>query len=153
MEKNISYRRAEATDIERIKEILFNTLHEYKIALPDNYSVADIDNLASDNYIGCAFVLLRDDVVIGFVVLRPFDNDSIELKRFYLASSERKKGLGMLLLKCSLNYAKEGNYKYIRLETTSKYKEAVVFYRKNGFYEMPEVKTTPGHDLAFGKTI
>ncbi len=49
MDKNISYRRAEVGDIEQIKEILFGSLQEYEIAIPDNYSVSDIDNLHHQN--------------------------------------------------------------------------------------------------------
>ncbi len=151
IEKNISLRKAEASDIEGIKEILFGSLHDYKIPLPDNYSVSDIDNIPSDNNDGTAFVLLRYNVVIGFVILRPITNDCIELKRLYLTSSEKGKGLGKFLLKRSINYAREANYKYIRLETTSKFKEAVSLYRKYGFVDLPDIKKAPGHDLACEK--
>jgi len=153
MDKNISYRRAEVGDIERIKEILFGSLKEYQIAIPDNYSVSDIDNLHTDDYRGEVFVLLRKNIVVGFIVLRPTSKDCIELKRLYLTSSERGKRLGQFLLKQAINYAEKNDYKSIRLETSSKFNEAVSLYSKHGFFELLEVEKAPGHDLALEKII
>jgi hypothetical protein len=45
MDESISLRKAEIGDIEQIKAILFSSLKEYDIAIPDNYSVADIDSI------------------------------------------------------------------------------------------------------------
>jgi hypothetical protein len=39
MDESISLRKAEIGDIEQIKAILFSSLKEYDIAIPDNYSV------------------------------------------------------------------------------------------------------------------
>jgi len=39
MDSNISLRKAEISDIEAIKAILFSSLKEYKIAMPDNYKI------------------------------------------------------------------------------------------------------------------
>jgi len=153
MDKNISYRRAEVADIEQIKEILFSALKEYEIAIPDNYSVSDIDNLHIDNYRGGVFILLREKRVVGFIVIRPITEDCLELKRLYLTSSERGKGLGLFLLNQAIDYAKKNDYKSIRLETSSKFREAVSLYKKHGFFELLEVEKEPGHDLALEKII
>ena len=45
MEKYISLRNANVGDIKQIKAILFNSLNEYKIAIPDNYAITDIDSI------------------------------------------------------------------------------------------------------------
>ena len=119
MKTEISFRPARASDIERIKEILFAALRQYRIAIPEDYSVADIDGIGSDHRAGFVPVILRDDAVIGFTVLLPIDRDRIELKRLYLSASERKKGLGRLLLSYAVDCAQEAGYKCIRLETTS----------------------------------
>ena len=71
MDPNILLRRAEIRDIERIKAILFSSFKEYKIAIPDNYSVSDIDSIGLENNSCRIFVLLRESFVIGFIVLRP----------------------------------------------------------------------------------
>lgn len=78
---------------------------------------------------------------------------SIELKRLYLTSAQRGRRLGEYLINYAVNYANENNYKYIRLETTSKFMEAVSLYKKHGFIEMKDVEKSPGHDLAFEKRV
>ena len=128
MNKNISLRKARIDDIEQIKAILFSSLKEYEIVLPDNYSVSDIDSIADRNNNEQVFVLVRSDSVIGFVVLKPITLDCIELKRLYLTSSERGRSFGKFLLNYAINFAQRKNFKFIRLEITSKFKEAVCLY-------------------------
>ena len=99
------------------------------------------------------FVLVRSDSVIGFIVLKPITADCIGLKRLYLASSERGRSFGKYLLNYAINFAKRKNFKFIRLETTSKFKEAVWLYKRNGFLELKEAQKAPGHDLAFEKYL
>ena len=153
MENDIVLREAETGDIDQIKKILFNSLNEYEIAVPDNYSVSDIDSVRARDKIEKVFVILTDESVIGFIVLRPINEDAIELKRLYLTPRQRGRGLGEYLIKYTINYANEKNYKHIRLETTSMFKEAVSLYKKHGFIEMMDVEKSPGHDLAFEKII
>ncbi len=153
MDKTIALRRAESQDIDRVKRILFGSLDEYNISLPDNYSVSDIDSIDDDNKSEIVFVLERNRSVIGFIVLIPLKQDCLELKRLYLTSSERGKKLGNYLLECVITFASKNNYKSIRLETASQFKEAVSLYKKHGFIELKDVEKAPGHDLAFEKRI
>lgn len=153
MDKNITLRKAKIGDIEQIKGILFSSLNEYEIAMPDHYSVSDIDSVAAKSKSEQVFVLARNDSIIGFVVLNPLSEDSIELKRLYLTASERGRGLGEFLLNYALNFACENNYKYIRLETTSQFEEAVSLYKKYGFKELKDVQMAFGHDLVFEKSL
>ena len=153
MHEKITLRNADAGDIDQIKAILFGALNEYGIDIPDNYSVADIDSIGDTNTSEKIFVLVRDGDVIGFILLRPINENHIELKRLYITSAERGKRLGDYLLNRAINFAKEKNYKYFRLETTSKFKEAVSLYKKHGFSELKEVEKAPGHDLAFKRDL
>jgi N-acetylglutamate synthase-like GNAT family acetyltransferase len=153
MDTNISIRKAKIDDIEQIKEILFCSFNEYKIAIPDNYSVSDIDSINLKKSSSHAFVLLRDVSVIGFMVLKPITKDCVELKRLYLTSSERGQALGADLLNHAIDFAKKNQFKSIRLETTSKFKEAVSLYKKFGFIVLNGVEKAPGHDLLFEKLI
>jgi len=146
MDTDISLRKADIDNIEQIKEILYCSLKEYKIAIPYNYSISDIDSINLENNTIRVFVLLRDISVIGFIVLRPMTLDCIELKRLYLTSSERGRGLGSYLLNYAMHFAKKNQYKSIRLETTLKFKEAVSLYKKYGFMVLNDVEKTPGHD-------
>ncbi len=152
---NISYRTANQSDAETIKSILINTFEEYAIDLPDNYSFSDIDDIGNC-YIGQdgEFVVLsREGRVIGFVGLLPIDSTRIELKRLYLVRDERGKGLGRYLLSMALNFSKEKGYRTIQLETSSKFKEAVALYEKNGFVDNVKADKTDVHDVALSKPL
>lgn len=153
MDKDICIRKAQDDDIGALKNILLSTLQEYNIPIPENFSVTDIDSIGSQTGTEQVFVLQEEDAVIGFVVLRPMTIDCIELKRLYLASSQRGRGLGKYLLNYALDLAVRNNYKSIRLETTSRFKEAVALYEKSGFTVLKEAQKAPGHDLAFEKNL
>ena len=153
MNKEYSISKASVEDIEPIKAILFKALKEYQIAIPDNYPVVDIDSIGRDSTEYQVFTLVKNESVIGFTILRPMSEGCVELKRLYLISSERGCGLGRMLLEFAIQYAKENKVQTIRLETTSKFKEAVSLYQRSGFLVMKEVETSPGHDLVFEKRL
>lgn len=146
-------REASVEDIKPIKAILFNALKEYQISIPDPYPVTDIDTIGRESTEYLIFILVKNESVIGFTILRPISKDCMELKRLYLTSHERGCGLGRMLLEYVVKYARNNKYQTIRLETTSKFKEAVSLYQRNGFLVMKEVETSPGHDLAFEKRL
>lgn len=149
MDKKISIRKAEKRDIEPIKNILFAALKEYEIAVADNYPVSDIESIGDRTCGAKVFVLLSGRSVIGFAVLRPVDEDCIELKRLYLTPSARGRKLGAGLLKFAVGLARENNYKTMKLETTSRFEAAVSLYKKNGFKALETAEKAPGHDLVF----
>jgi len=153
MDKDICIRKAQNDDIGALKTILFSALQEYNIPIPDNFSVADIDSIGVQTSAEQVFVLQKDDTVFGFVVLRPVTIDCIDLKRLYLTSTQRGKGLGKHLLNYALDFAVRNNYKSIRLETTSRFKEAVALYEKSGFKVIKEAQKSPGHDLVLEKNL
>ncbi len=145
---DVTYRRAQNSDAEAIKNILITTFNEYEINLPENYSLADVENLEEQylNKNGEFIVLLRQQQIIGFVALLPSDNNLIELKRLYLIANERGKGLGRYLLNMAIRLAKEFGYPRLFLETSSKFIEAVKLYRKSGFINNVGAKIERGHD-------
>lgn len=153
MKQKLTIIEASTEDIEPIKAILFNVLKEYQIALPDPYPVSDIDSIGSENAEFKVFALVKNESVVGFTILRPISEDCMELKRLYLTSLVRGCGLGRMLLGYAIQYARDKNARFIRLETTSKFKEAVSLYQRNGFLVMKEVETSPGHDLVFEKRL
>lgn len=149
----ISMRKARRDDIGPIKRILFEAMHDFGISLPDDYSVSDIDAIGSGQADTHTEVLLRADCVIGFVMLKKITADRLELKRIYLTATERGKGLGKQLLQYAVDYAKTAAYRWIQLETTSRFKAAVSLYQTFGFVHHPAAETAPGHDLAFEKRL
>ena len=153
MNKEYSIREAGIQDIGPIKEILFNALKEYHIAIPNPYPVTDIDTIGRESTEYQAFILVKNESVIGFTILRPISEGCMELKRLYLTFFERGRGLGRMLLNCAIQYAQDNRSKTIRLETTSIFKEAVSLYKRNGFMLLKGVNKSPGHDLAFEKKL
>ncbi len=153
MDKGIIIRKAEIGDIEQIKAILFSSLKEYEIAIPENYSVSDIDAINDEDNIERVFVIATGGDVVGFVVLKPISENTIELKRLYVTFAQRGRRLGKYLLNHVINFALENSYESIRVETSSNFKEAVSLYKKHGFTVLKDVEKAPGHDLAFEKNL
>lgn len=52
--------------------ILFSSLREYNIIIPDIYSVSDIDSIDAECQIEKVIVVVKDDSVICIMVLKPF---------------------------------------------------------------------------------
>jgi hypothetical protein len=62
---------------------------------------------------------------------------------------------GRYCIDCSekAQFAQNNQYKSMRLETTSRFKEAVSLYKKFGFMVLSGSGKTPGHDLVFEKAF
>ena len=98
-------------------------------------------------------VLERKNKIIGFFGLAPANKTSIELKRLYLNSHERGKGLGKYLLNTAIDISKKRGFKVMSLETTSKFKEAVGLYKQYGFVDNKGAKKSAGHDIALKRIL
>jgi len=147
--QNIFYRRAQNSDSEVIKNILEEAFEEYEINLPAGYSFSDIENL-EENYLNATgefMVLIKEQNIIGFFALLPFDHNRVELKRLYLTATERGQGLGKYLLNLALKTARQSGYTRMHLETTSRFVQAVGLYGKSGFTKNADAILAPGHDI------
>lgn len=76
------------------------------------------------------------DIPVGCGAIRPLDKETIELKRFYVDSHYRNKGIATQLLKFLEIKAKNSNYKNLVLETGNQQPEAISLYKKNGYNEI-----------------
>ena len=75
----------------------------------------------------------NDNKVLGTVGLKKINNDTVELKAFYLHKDLRGKGLGKRMLETVISKARELGYRSIVLDSVSKYKAAQRLYEKAGF--------------------
>ena len=75
----------------------------------------------------------NDNNVFGTVGLKKINNDTVELKAFYLHKDLRGKGLGKRMLDTVVSEAKGLGYSSIVLDSMSKYKAAQRLYEKVGF--------------------
>ncbi|MBL3658840.1 GNAT family N-acetyltransferase [Fulvivirga sediminis] len=84
-----------------------------------------------------AVVLYHGEVAIGCGAIRPFEENSVEIKRVYIHPDHRGSGAAYQLLAELENWAKEMSYSRIVLETGTGQPEAIKFYKKHGYTSIP----------------
>ena len=94
-------------------------------------------------FIQNAVVVMIDNEAVACGAFREFNSESAELKRMYVQPSHRSKGLASKVLAELESIAKSKGYNYVVLETGKNQPEAVAFYLKHGYEQVP----------AFGKYI
>lgn len=78
-----------------------------------------------------------EDTPVGCGAFKPFDNDSVEIKRMYLQPTYRGSGIASKILEALEVWAKELNYNRCVLETGQRQIEAVQFYQKLNYKPIP----------------
>ena len=78
-------------------------------------------------------IAMVGDVPAGCGCFKPFDENSIEIKRMYVAPAQRRCGVAAAILGELQRWAKELGYSKAVLETGTLQHEAIAFYQKNGF--------------------
>jgi ribosomal protein S18 acetylase RimI-like enzyme len=80
----------------------------------------------------------------GCVALHPLSSEICEMKRLYVRSEFRGKGIGRALTERVIADARRIGYQRLRLDTVEpKMKTAVAMYRKLGFREIAPYRTNP----------
>ena len=79
------------------------------------------------------WVALSDGEVVGSIALRDLGDDELELKRMYLRSSQRGRGLGKQLLVTALDWARAHGATVIKLDTSERMLAAQRLYEASGF--------------------
>jgi molybdopterin-guanine dinucleotide biosynthesis protein A/predicted GNAT family N-acyltransferase len=75
--------------------------------------------------------------VVGSVALRHLGGDAYELKRMYLRSAHRGRGVGKWLLATALDWARVNHARSVRLDTTERMVAARYLYESAGFVRVP----------------
>ncbi len=82
-------------------------------------------------------VLYLDGKSIGCGAIKQFDTHTVEVKRMYISKNLQGKNLGVAILTELETWAKElGNTRCI-LETGTMLPEAIRFYKKNNYQQIP----------------
>lgn len=85
-----------------------------------------------------------NDQLAGCVALHKFDADICEMKRLYLRSQFRGKGLGRALAEAIIAQARQIGYRRMRLDTVGPVmQDAVAMYRKLGFRDISPYRANP----------
>jgi ribosomal protein S18 acetylase RimI-like enzyme len=102
-----------------------------------------------------ALFLAEDDgVAAGCVGLREVDRGTAEMKRLYVRSAWRGRGLGRALAQAAIDAARSAGYARIVLDSLPKMDAARALYRSLGFRETEPylAQPTPGADC-FERTL
>jgi len=131
-------RPANNKDCEEVASLLYAALKEYNLKPDPAATDADIKDIEHSYFErGGTFYVLeeKDGSIAGAYGLYPIDSQTCELRKMYLHSAYRGKGLGKFLLDSALSEARQLGFKRIILETASVLKEAISLYKSYGFVE------------------
>ena len=82
-------------------------------------------------------ILCREnDEYIACVAVRSIDSDTAELKRMFVRPAYQQKGIGSVLMKKSIDLARQYGYKKMRLDTLNYMTAAMNLYKNSGFIEI-----------------
>ncbi len=82
-------------------------------------------------------VYLENTIPLGCGALKPFDTNSMEIKRMYVNKNSRGKGIASLLLLALEQWTKELGFTHCVLETGLRQPEAIALYKKNNYKIIP----------------
>lgn len=84
-----------------------------------------------------------EGVAVGCVGVKKWQEEAGELKRLYIKSAEKGKGLGKWLMQAAFDEALKLGYKKLVLDTLPQMKEAVAMYEKYGFEKIKPYYENP----------
>lgn len=145
-------RPADNKDCKKVTDLVYSVLKEYNLKPDPAATDADIKDIEHSYFErGGTFYVLeeKDGSIIGAYGLYPLDRQMCELRKMYLHSSYRGKGLGKFLLEDALSKARQIGFKSINLETASVLKEAISLYKSYGFVEYQPEHLSSRCDQAF----
>ena len=145
-------RPANNKDCLKVTELVYGVLKEYGLKPDPGATDVDLKDIEQSYFErGGAFYVLeeKDGSIIASYGLYLIDEQTCELRKMYLHSSYRSKGLGKLLLEDALAKARQIGFKRMTLETASVLKEAISLYKSYGFVEYEPEHMSSRCDQAF----
>jgi N-acetylglutamate synthase-like GNAT family acetyltransferase len=143
MTEGLTVRAATDADADALISLISNVFSEYPGCVID-LGTLDRDLLAIASHAqaraGKFWVAERDGkavACIGYTLERP---GVVELKRLYVAKSERGRGLGERLYRLVTDAARTLGAGAIELWSDTRFKAAHAFYQKRGFVRSPETR-------------
>ncbi|QLE00046.1 GNAT family N-acetyltransferase [Galbibacter sp. BG1] len=96
-----------------------------------------------------------DETVVGCGAIKPYDLNTAEIKRMYVAPNCRGKGVASIILKELEVWSKDLSFNKTILETGIDYKDAIALYKKNGYQQLPNYGPYTNSELSicFGKEL
>jgi putative acetyltransferase len=98
---------------------------------------------------GALLLAKAEGQVQGCIALRAIDHDTCEMKRLYLRSDARGKGVGYALCLAVIDRARALEFKSMKLDTVSKLQKAIELYRSIGFQPCAAYCHNPQPDVEY----
>jgi GNAT superfamily N-acetyltransferase len=124
----------EATHAEGFAALVADTLREFGFEQDPDLD-GDLDDPLG-TYVA-VWIALADGEVAGSVALRDLGDGTYKLKRMYLRSAHRGRGLGRRLLVTALDWARANGARAVRLDTAEGMVAARRLYESAGFVPVP----------------
>lgn len=137
-------------DFQSLVKLLDAELKEYDGEEHTFYS--QYNKIENIKYVVVAYI---DDVPVGCGTIKEFSDDTAEVKRMYVNTDIRGKGVGRKILSELEKWAMELNYKFLILETGKRQKAAVTLYSNSGFEVIPNYGQYAGieNSICFRKEL
>ena len=145
-------KRTDSTDIDfgYLANLLKEELRVRDGALADFY-----ESLNKATLLPYVVVAYQQELVVSSGALRPFDENCWELKRMFVKEDKRGLGIAAAVLKELENWCLELRGNRIILETGRNQPEAISFYQKQGYSNIPVYGRYQGaaNSICFEKLI
>jgi ribosomal protein S18 acetylase RimI-like enzyme len=100
--------------------------------------------------LGRLWLAIDEGQVVGCIALRKLEDGISEMKRLYVRSSARGKGVGKLLVQSLIEEARKIGYEKMRLDTyPPKMGQAVKIYHSMGFVEIEPYYGNPNEGTLY----
>jgi len=129
-------RPALAADVPRIEALLREVLSEFGLVFGEGSETdAQVMGLPGSyaEHGGAFWVAELDGELRGTCGVFPVGPGAMELRKMYLASSARGRGVGVALLAEAKAFARAAGAQKLVLDTTEQMKAAIAFYEREGF--------------------
>lgn len=130
-------------------------LLDSELAISDGDEHYFYDQFNSITQIKFAIVAYEGNKPVGCGAIKEFSQEAMEIKRMFILSDFRAKGLASLILKELEQWALELGFSKCILETGKKQPEAIALYKKNAYYQISNYGQYAGVDnsLCFEKNL
>lgn len=82
-------------------------------------------------------IIYENEIAVGCGAIKSFDENSMEIKRMFVPTAHRRKGIARKILDELTSWSKELGYKTCVLETSKTMTDAVLLYSNYGFTIIP----------------
>lgn len=103
------------------------------LAIKDGEDHSFYNQFNSSEGINNVIVIYINDVAVGCGAIKPFNENTVEVKRMFVKPEHQGKGLGTIILKALEEWAKLLNNSACILETGIRQPDAIALYKKNGY--------------------